>query len=64
MNHLRSSGQDSLGLEFQIGVATFPDEAVTFETLLQNAEEEMASSASTDQNEMNLTSTQIKSAVS
>jgi len=64
MNQLRSAGQESLGLEFQIGVATFPDEAVTFETLLQNAEEEMASFASTGQNEMNPTSAQINSAMS
>jgi GGDEF domain-containing protein len=64
MNQLRNAGQESLGLELQIGVATFPDEAVTFETLLQNAEEEMISAASADQNEMNLTSAQINSAMS
>jgi GGDEF domain-containing protein len=64
MNRLRAAGQESLGLELEIGLATFPDEAVTFETLLQNAEDEMASLVSTDKNELNLTSAQIKSAVS
>lgn len=64
IKRLRSAGQESLGLELEIGVATFPDEAVTFETLLQNAEEAMASVVSTDQNEINLTSAPIKSAVS
>jgi GGDEF domain-containing protein len=64
MKRLRIAGQESLGLELEIGVATFPDEAVTFETLLQNAEEGMVSRVSADQNELNLTSAQIKSAVS
>ena len=64
MSRLRTAGQESLGLELEIGVATFPDEAVTFETLLQNAEEEMTSLISADQNEMNLAAAQINSAVS
>ncbi|NCF65121.1 MAG: hypothetical protein GWP61_04050 [Chloroflexi bacterium] len=64
MNRLRTDGQESLGLDLQIGVATFPEEAVTFETLLQNAEEEMASLVAAGQNEINLTSAQFKRAIS
>ena len=64
MNRLRTDGQESLGFDLQIGVATFPEEAVTFETLLQNAEEEMASLVAAGQNEINLTSAQFKRAIS
>ncbi len=64
INQLRISGQESLGLELNIGLATFPDEAVTFETLLQNAENEMISPTSVKHNEINLTSAHFKGAVS
>lgn len=64
INQLKVAGQESLGLEFQIGVASFPDEAVTFETLLQNAEEEMSLPLSAKQNEMSFTQAQVNSAMS
>ncbi len=43
-NRLKSIASESLGLKFEIGIATFPDEAVTFETLLESAEEKMSHS--------------------
>lgn len=33
--------KEKLGLKLKIGMSTFPDEAVTFETMLENAENEM-----------------------
>jgi GGDEF domain-containing protein len=41
---LRHTGAEKLGLDIQIGFATFPDEAVTFETLLACAEAAVADS--------------------
>ncbi|MDX1415154.1 MAG: hypothetical protein R3293_13235 [Candidatus Promineifilaceae bacterium] len=64
INQLKAAGQENLGLDFQIGVATFPDEAVTFETLLQNAEEGMASPVSENNSEMSFSPAQVNSAIS
>ena len=66
IKQLNSAAQENLGLEFQIGLSSFPDEAVTFETLLQNAEAEMNSSASERAGETRLTTStnQIKRALS
>ncbi|MEZ4663908.1 MAG: hypothetical protein R2911_40765 [Caldilineaceae bacterium] len=38
---LQKAAQDSLGLNLRIGVSTFPDEAVTFESMLEHAESDM-----------------------
>lgn len=38
---LQAVTKDKLGLSLKIGMSTFPDEAVTFETMLENAETEM-----------------------
>ena len=38
---LQTSAEESLGLKLHIGVSTFPDEAVTFESMLEHAETEM-----------------------
>ncbi len=38
---LQAATQEKLGLKLKIGISTFPDEAVTFETMLENAEAEM-----------------------
>lgn len=39
---LQSTAQEQLGLTFTIGAATFPDQAITFEGLLEQAESAMA----------------------
>ena len=64
INQLKTAGEESLGLEFQIGVAAFPDEAVTFETLLQNSEADMASSLPTKKGKAEPTLSQIEGALS
>ena len=38
---LETAAQEQLGLKLKIGLSTFPDEAVTFESLLENAEAKM-----------------------
>ncbi len=38
---LQQAAKDKLGLQLKIGMSTFPDEAVTFESMLENAETEM-----------------------
>lgn len=38
---LQLAAKEKLGLQLKIGVSTFPDEAVTFESMLENAETEM-----------------------
>jgi GGDEF domain-containing protein len=42
---LEAAAEEKLGLKLKIGLATFPDEAVTFETLLENAEAKMQQAA-------------------
>lgn len=42
LERLERAAAEELGLNIQVGVATFPDEAVTFETLLERAEAKMA----------------------
>jgi len=46
VNRLRVAAREKLGLELVIGASSFPDEAVTFESLLQQAENEMEDAAS------------------
>lgn len=41
VDRLKQAGRDYLNLDFQIGLSTFPDEAVTFERLLEQAEARM-----------------------
>lgn len=41
MDRLKRAARERLGLEFKIGLSTFPDEAVTFERLLEQAEARM-----------------------
>ena len=43
---LEAAGKEKLGLSFEIGASTFPDEAVTFERLLERAEVKMFNSGS------------------
>ncbi|MBX3011405.1 MAG: hypothetical protein KF832_07845 [Caldilineaceae bacterium] len=38
---LQQAAKDKLDLHLKIGISTFPDEAVTFESMLENAETEM-----------------------
>lgn len=38
---LQTAAKEKLGLQLKIGISTFPDRAVTFETMLENAESEM-----------------------
>lgn len=45
IERLEAAGREKLGLTFKIGVSTFPDEAVTFERLLEIAEEQMQNQA-------------------
>lgn len=40
---LQVAAKEKLGLQLKIGMSTFPDEAVTFESMLENAETEMMS---------------------
>lgn len=40
---LQVAAKEKLGLQLKIGMSTFPDEAVTFESMLENAETEMLS---------------------
>lgn len=47
VKRLETAAQEKLGLKFQIGVSTFPDEAVTFESLLEQAETKMRAAAPT-----------------
>ncbi|MEZ4713594.1 MAG: hypothetical protein R3A44_40780 [Caldilineaceae bacterium] len=42
---LQKAAQDNLGLNLRIGISTFPDEAVTFESMLEHAELNMVNSA-------------------
>lgn len=41
INELQAAAEEKLGLKIHIGCATFPDEAVTFERLLERAETKM-----------------------
>jgi GGDEF domain-containing protein len=41
VRRLQSNAQDSLGVTIKIGAATFPEEAITFEALLESAEQKM-----------------------
>ncbi|MCA9963675.1 MAG: diguanylate cyclase, partial [Anaerolineales bacterium] len=41
VDRLKRTAREQLGLEFKIGLSTFPDEAVTFERLLEQAEAKM-----------------------
>jgi GGDEF domain-containing protein len=45
VKRLQSSARQKLGLDLKIGKSTFPDQAVTFERLLEQAEEDMANSS-------------------
>lgn len=63
-NKLRTAAQENLGLEFKVGMATFPDEAVTFESLLQNAEADMTSPTTTRPEKTKLTGAQVNRALS
>jgi hypothetical protein len=42
MHNLQLAAKEKLGVQLKIGTATFPDEAVTFERMLENAETEMS----------------------
>lgn len=41
VQRLKAIAQEKLGLQFKIGMSTFPDEAITFETMLERAEAAM-----------------------
>jgi GGDEF domain-containing protein len=41
INRLQDSAQDQLGLSLNVGVSTFPDDAITFESLVEQAEKRM-----------------------
>ena len=64
IKQISATAQEKLNLEFKVGLATFPDEAVTFETLLQNAEADMISSKSAQKDKITPPSPQIKGALS
>jgi GGDEF domain-containing protein len=42
---LEAAAREELNLDLKIGVSTFPDEAITFESLLMQAEQKMLSAA-------------------
>lgn len=44
MRKLQVAAKEKLGLQLKMGMSTFPDEAVTFESMLESAETEMMSS--------------------
>jgi GGDEF domain-containing protein len=44
VDKLQATVAEKLGLQIKVGVSTFPDEAVTFETLLERAEGKMSGS--------------------
>lgn len=44
IERLKRTAREQLGLDFKIGLSTFPDEAVTFERLLEQAEARMEQS--------------------
>lgn len=44
---LQVASKEKLGLQLKIGATTFPDKAVTFETMLENAETEMLNAKAT-----------------
>ena len=46
MQKLQKAAADNLGLKLRIGISTFPDEAVTFESMLEHAESDMTNPAS------------------
>lgn len=64
IKQIKNAAQEDLGLDFQVGLATFPDEAVTFETLLQNAETEMNALGAERTGEVQLPSARINRALS
>lgn len=53
VKNLESVAEEKLGLRLKIGVSTFPDEEVTFETLLQRAEIDMMTAKPTNDNPSN-----------
>lgn len=66
---LRSAAEENLGLELKIGSATFPDQEVTFEALLEQAEAEMSrlpgvsnSSATSNGSDTNISQLEIAQA--
>lgn len=48
VNRLQGVAQENLGLHFKIGMSTFPEEALTFETMLERAEAAMENGEQAD----------------
>lgn len=52
---LEAAAKEKLGIVLKIGLATFPDEAVTFESLLENAEAKMQKQKGNIEDQLTLT---------
>ena len=63
IKRIEKAAKEKLNLDLQIGYSTFPDEAVTFETLLDNAETRMDSPQPSNEKLLNLTPIEVQSAV-
>ena len=61
---LQIAAKEKLGLQLKIGMSTFPDEAVTFESMLENAETEMMTSKLTVNMRIEKVTPEVKSGVS
>jgi GGDEF domain-containing protein len=60
LKRLKSAAEEKLGLKLKVGVSTFPDRAVTFETLLEQAEAEMMQQSPHDNRHIGLISSEVK----
>jgi hypothetical protein len=60
LKKLESAAEEKLGLKLKIGVSTFPDRAVTFETMLEQAEAEMMRQAPLTNGHVTLIPTGVK----
>lgn len=61
---LQLAAKEKLGLQLKIGMSTFPDEAVTFESMLENAETEMVNNKLTFSMRIEKTTPEVTNSVS
>ncbi|MCA9947306.1 MAG: hypothetical protein KC449_27695, partial [Anaerolineales bacterium] len=59
VERLKRTAREQLGLEFKIGLSTFPDEAVTFERLLEQAEAKMDQTTSVAERHLELAAASV-----
>jgi hypothetical protein len=60
LKKLKCAAEEKLGLKLKTGASTFPDRAVTFETLLEQAEAEMMQQSPSTNHQVELVTAEIK----